>query len=126
MVTPQSTRSRGPEGREIAQLYRRIALILRAGFVGALTLILLGIIVALLRGQNVGDDVIALRDIPGALWRFEGQAIIDLGILTLLATPLAFVLAALATFARQRDWVFVGACVALVAILAGSVGLALL
>ena len=126
MSTPSTATPRRTEDRETRHLYRHIATILRAGFVCALVLMALGLAVALARGQTIDSDVISLGDMPSALRDGDAQAILDLGLLVLLATPVAVVIAALATFLRQRDWRFVGVCVALVAILASSVGLALL
>jgi uncharacterized membrane protein len=126
MSTPDADAPRRAEDRETRHLYRRSAAILRAGFVCALALMAVGLGIALVRDQTIDGSVVSLGDIPGALLDGDAQAILDLGILVLLVTPVAVIVAALAAFARQRDWRFVGVCLALVAILASSVGLALL
>ncbi|MGH9174532.1 MAG: DUF1634 domain-containing protein, partial [Vicinamibacterales bacterium] len=68
----------------------------------------------------------ALEDVlPGAL-RLKAQDIVEIGILVLLATPVVYVIAALLTFARLRDRLFVGVCLALVGFVLLSLGVALL
>jgi|SRR5947209_6586379 len=52
-------------------------------------------------------------------------AILDLGILLLFATPLAGVIAAAIGFALERDWVFTGTAVLLLAMLLVSFAIAL-
>jgi uncharacterized membrane protein len=117
---------RRPEERRLSQLYRRIVLILKCGFFLALGLMLLGIIVAILRDQSIGDSTDPLSELFDSLRALEGQAILELGILVMLATPFSYVLVSLVTFVRQRDKVFVEVCLVLIAILLGSVGIALL
>lgn len=121
---PQPHRSRSGPG--VGALDRRVANILRVGFVTALSLMLAGVVLSVLRDQPIGDSVVELGDLPGELRRFNPQGIVDLGILALLATPLTYVLVAMGTYIRQRDWVFAAICCALVAILTCSVVLALL
>lgn len=107
-------------------LYRRTALILWGGFLIASGLILLGMLLALVRGQELGAAAVEIGDLPGELRRLSARGVVSLGILALLASPLAHVLAAAFTFAQQRDWLYVGICVTLVAILVASVVVALI
>lgn len=102
-------------------LYRWIIRIMTAGFWLSVSLILIGLVVALIRGEPVGDEVDALsRVVPEAL-RLESQGVIDLGILALLLTPAATVVVALVLAIRQRDLVFVGTCIMLLVILLGGI-----
>ena len=105
-------------------LTRRIVKVMNAGFVIAVTLILAGIVIGLATGDHLPTETDKLRDIlPGAL-RLDAQNVAELGIIVLLLTPAAYVVAALVTFLRDRDWMFVWLCLALLGILSLSVGLA--
>ncbi|HUG14872.1 MAG TPA: DUF1634 domain-containing protein [Thermomicrobiales bacterium] len=120
-------RSTQPERGELrlTQLYRRIVLVLNAGFIVSVGLMLVGIIVAIVRGQTVGQTAEPIAEVLPAVARFDAQGMIDLGILVLLVTPIAYVLVSLVTFLRQRDALFVSVCLLLLSIIAGSIGLTL-
>jgi len=52
-----------------------------------------------------------LRHIPGILtdaWALHGRGVIQMGLLLLIATPVARVVCAMGAFALQRDWLYVG------------------
>jgi len=111
--------------RRQTTLYRRIVGVMNAGFLIAIGLMLAGILVGLVTGDHVAKETDPLGDIlPGAL-RLRAQDVLELGIIVLLATPAAYVVVALVTFLRERDLLFVGVCLALLAILSLSVGLTL-
>ena len=70
------------------------------------------------------DEVPTLRGIPGVVdvtldWR--GRGIIELGLLTLLATPIARVVFSVYAFIRQRDRLYVGVTLIVLAVLLYSV-----
>jgi hypothetical protein len=60
--------------------------------------------------------------LPGA---WITAILLTIGILVLMATPLARVVVSIAAFARQRDWKFVLLASTVLALLLGSVGVAL-
>jgi uncharacterized membrane protein len=68
---------------------------------------------------------ISLAAMPGALSRFEAEGFFSLGLLILLATPAARVVALAVVFSRQRQWVFLGCSLLVLAvlILSGVLGL---
>jgi uncharacterized membrane protein len=107
-------------------LYRRIVTIMNAGFGLGVGLMLLGILLAVVRGQPIGEETDPLREIVPKALRLDARAVAELGLLVLLTTPLAYIVAALLIFLRQRDRLFAGVCVALVVILVTSIGVALL
>jgi uncharacterized membrane protein len=90
---------------------------LRVGVVAAGTVILLGGLLYLVRhgtakpsyqmfrGEPV--DLRSLRGIWGDAVSFRGRGIIQLGLLILIATPIARVVFSVFAFARQRDWIYV-------------------
>lgn len=111
--------------RQRRVLYRWIVRVLTGGFWASVGLIVIGMALALLTGQSLGDDVAPLVDVAPAVLDLEPQGIIDLGILLLLFTPSFYVVVSLIIFLRQRDRMFVIVCCALLAIVMVSVGLGL-
>lgn len=107
-------------------LYRWAGRVLAVGFWTSLGLIAFGLLVAALRGDGLGSDVETLdRVLPDAA-RLHSQALIDLGILTLLLTPGAVVVVALVISIRGRDLLLATVAGLLVLILLGSVVVSLL
>ena len=130
MQRPRSTELPGSDspasglGAELEQLYDRIARILGIGFWASIGVILLGVVLTLAQGDELDDETFDMVDIVPELLDGEVQALVDLGILLLLLTPLAYVVAALFTFLRQRDHLFVAVCGALLLLFAITIGLA--
>lgn len=106
-------------------LYRWIGRILTAGFVASVVLIALGLLVAVVQREPLGDEVAPLPDVIPAVVDLSPQGIVDLGILLLLFTPSIYTVVSLVIFVRQRDRLFVVVCCALLAIILLSVGLGL-
>lgn len=111
---------------ELEHLYDRIARILGIGFWTSIAVMVLGVVLTLAGGDDLGRETINMEDIPAGLADMEPEALVDLGILGLLLTPLAYVIAALFTFVRQQDRLFVGVCSALLLLFAFTIGMALL
>ena len=92
--------------------------LLRAGVVLAATVVLAGGILYLVRHGGEKPDYRVFRGEPADLrspvgivrdaWELQGRGIIQLGLLLLIATPVARVFFSAIGFARQRDWVYVG------------------
>jgi uncharacterized membrane protein len=64
-----------------------------------------------------------LRHISGILanaWALHGRGVIQLGLLLLIATPVARVVCAMVAFALQRDWLYVGVTVIVLSVLVYS------
>jgi uncharacterized membrane protein len=91
--------------------------LLRTGVVLTAILVFSGGVVFLIRHhQPVIDYRVfqgepeALRSIPGIFkeaWAFRGQGLIQLGLLVLIATPVARVVFSVLAFLYQRDWIYV-------------------
>ncbi len=106
-------------------LYRRIVRVMNVGFVTAIVIMFAGLLIGIGTGDHVDRQTDNLGDvIPGVL-RLQAQDVVELGILILLATPAAYVVVALATFVRDRDVLFIGVSLALLGIVALSVGASL-
>jgi len=89
-----------------AKLNRMIARILAAGLCLAIVLLLVGVILDLAgRAPSAGESA-SLEDMTQALAAFEPAGFYYLGLLVLLATPVAGVAALAVGFARGRWWVF--------------------
>jgi uncharacterized membrane protein len=118
---------RQPAGimRRQTGLYRRIVRVMNGGFLLAIGLMLAGIVFGLITGDHITRKTDGLRDVVPGVFRLGAQDIVELGILALLATPGAYIIVALLTFLRERDLLFVMICLALLGILALSVGLSL-
>jgi uncharacterized membrane protein len=114
------------EDRFTTQLYGWIARVLAVGFWLSVAVIALGVLLALGGGDVIGEETLSFSDIPAGVADLESDGFIGLGIVMLLLTPLACVVAALITFVRQRDRLFVGVCLMLILLICASIGLATL
>jgi uncharacterized membrane protein len=96
----------------------RLGNLLRTGVVVAANVVLVGGIIYLFRHGHEAPAYHAFRGEPfdlrtmnGVLsdsMQLHGRGIIQLGLLLLIATPIARVAFAAYGFARQRDWMYVG------------------
>lgn len=105
----------------------RLGGLLRAGVLLAALFVIAGGIVYLIRhggerpsyGHFDGEPA-TFRTVAGILQgvaAFSGRAIIQFGLLVLIATPIARVAAAGFGFARRRDWTYVAICSVVLALL---------
>jgi uncharacterized membrane protein len=115
-----------PEDPVQTRLYRMIERILDYGFFLGIGVILLGTVLTLAQGDDLPEDVVGLLDLPSHVADFEASALLDLGLIILLLTPLSYVVAALVTFIREQDRLFIGVCLLLIALIAASVGVSLI
>jgi uncharacterized membrane protein len=91
--------------------------VLRVGVILSATIVLLGAVIYLARHGTEERDYTQFRgeppkytsmpDIASAAWQGEGRAIIQLGILLLLATPVARVALSAVGFGLERDKLYV-------------------
>jgi uncharacterized membrane protein len=115
-------------GRSERRLALEVGGILRLGMIIASAVIALGLIPFLLRegGRHADFHVFrgepaAFRTIPGAIAdaaRGDPRGIMQVGVLLLLATPVARVALCLVEFARERDRLYVAVTLAVLAALA--------
>ncbi len=95
------------------EMDRTIGNILRAGVMTAAGIVLAGGLIYLFRHgltpvhyalfQRVPMDLCTVGGILGSAFSFHGRGLIQLGLLVLIATPVARVLFSMVAFARQRD-----------------------
>lgn len=106
--------------------------LLRAGVLSSALVVLSGGVVYLVRhGRNPANyqvfrgEPTDLRHISGILYdsiAFHGRGIIQLGLLLLIATPVARVAFSIFGFAEERDWMYVGFTLIVLMILLYSLG----
>jgi uncharacterized membrane protein len=104
-----------------------IANLLRAGVTLAAGVVLAGGVVFLARHglaptryhafAGEPSDLRELKGIVRSAFSFHGRGIIQLGILFLIATPVARVAFSTVAFALERDWLYVGIACAVLAVL---------
>ena len=107
-----------------------MARLLRAGVILSAAVVFAGALVYLahhasepalyrvFRGQPA--ELRSLTGILSGIRQLHGRAIIQLGLLLLIATPVARVVFSAVAFFRQRDWLYVALTLTVLAILAAS------
>ncbi len=110
--------------------------LLRIGVMVAAVVVLLGAAIYLTRHGTASRDYRVFAGEPAELRGLggivratvggSGRAIIQLGLLILIATPVARVVFSLAAFGLERDWMYVGVTMIVLAVLlfslAGGIG----
>jgi uncharacterized membrane protein len=109
-----------------------VANLLRAGVILAAGVVAFGGAVFLRRhGHEIShyrifagepEDLRSLRGILGGVASFHGRYIIQLGLLILIATPVARVAFSVVAFALERDRLYVGVTLLVLAVLIFSLG----
>jgi uncharacterized membrane protein len=105
----------GPHDEKMEQFLGNL---LRAGVVLAATVVLAGGLLYLVRHGGEQPDYRVFRGEPADLrspsgivvdaGKLKSRGLIQLGLLLLIATPVARVFLSAVGFARQRDWIYVG------------------
>lgn len=129
-----------PSHQEDQRMEVAMGMLLRIGVISAAVLVLIGGIMALRHPgmpmpshktfhapgapMQAGPEGAALHSISGIfqdLSSGSGSSIIALGLLVLIATPIARVIFAIVGFARERDWLYTAVSLIVLAILAFSI-----
>lgn len=109
----------------MTRLNHTISRVLLIGLIAAILLLLAGAVLTIARPGLEPVRETRISDIPGAVGALEPGGFFDLGLLLLLATPIARVVALLIGFARRRMWLFSGFSAVVLAALALSIFLGL-
>jgi uncharacterized membrane protein len=110
-----------PAGGRLSRVLSRMML---AGLALAIVLMIAGAVLAAVRGSSVQSST-SITDLPKLLANGDPSGLLDLGLLVLLATPFARVVALVIAFASRREWLFAGISLVVIAILALSAFLGL-
>jgi uncharacterized membrane protein len=104
--------------------------LLRVGVSLAALVVLTGAVIYLARHGRAAADYRLFQGEPsdlrtiGGIWHdvvaLQGRGIIQFGLLLLIATPVARVAFSIFGFAEERDWLYVGITIIVLAILLGS------
>jgi uncharacterized membrane protein len=107
-----------------------LALVLRAGVAAAAAIEVIGGVVFLLAhgSERLSYHVFhgeptMLRSVAGIIGgarRFDAGGLVQLGLLVLIATPIARVVFSVLGFVRQRDWLYVGVTLTVLGLLTYS------
>jgi uncharacterized membrane protein len=107
-----------------------VSLVLAVGVAASATFISLGFLAALAVGWQgsligaahvAGPSTADFGDLPARLTALEPAAIVQLGLLTLLATPVARVAVSVVAFALERDRLYVAITLAVLVVLLASI-----
>ena len=117
--------SRAPEEVGGARRAGGLSRLLLAGLLLAIGLMIVGAVLAAVRGSGSVASESSITGLPRLLAAGDPTGFLDLGLLVLLATPFARVVALAVDFARGRQWLFVGLAAVVIAILvlSGLLGL---
>jgi uncharacterized membrane protein len=133
-IAPE-TPAAAAEDAKVRRMELAISVLLRAGVVGSVSVILIGMAMtfahhpeyrssheALARLTRPGatEFPTSLREMTRGLAEFQGRAVVVLGVLLLIATPILRVAASVLAFIYERDWRFLAIKLAVLALLAVS------
>jgi uncharacterized membrane protein len=98
---------RSAVGAEFADLNRGIAHVLRGGVLLSVGVLLAGLVIAAIEGSGFPSQVLEPGQLLGPLVRFRPQALLSLGVLILVLTPVVRVALSLVGFLKERDGTYV-------------------
>ena len=119
-TAPETPPAAPPEDHRVVRVEIVISWVLRIGVVTSLAIVVAGLILTFMRRPDFLSSHTALQEIkePGVVFphtlpavvkglsRLQGEAVIALGLLLLILTPVARVAVSILTFLYQRDRVF--------------------
>ena len=116
------------EGKNLreSRLNNWISLSFKVGVAVSLTLVVIGLVLIGIAGAKNIEPTVPLTQLPQEILKLNAMAIITLGILTLLLTPIVQIVAAMVTFSIDRDKLYLGISITLLCVLAFSLVLALI
>lgn len=100
-----------------SRLERLIGTVLRYGMAVSLTVLVIGLVLFALSPSGHEEVDLSLEEILRGSIEGNPIAVIDLGIVLLIATPLTRVVTAMMVFAVDRDWRFALVALAVLALL---------
>jgi uncharacterized membrane protein len=110
---------------DLAVIYRSAALVLRWGFRIAAAILAAGLLLALIKQEDIPTDVERFQDVIPTILDGKSSGVIELAILAMMSTPVATVLAIVLGFYRIGDRRFAVVSTLVLAVLAISISLSL-
>lgn len=126
MNNVKSTENMKTKNLTEGRLDNRVSLSFRLGVMVSLALVVVGLALVAIAGAKDIEPTPPLSQLLEGILKLDAAAIITLGILTLLLTPVVQVIVALVTFSIDRDKLYLGVCITLLCVLAFSLVLALI
>ena len=96
---------------DLADLNRGIAHVLRGGVLVSIGVLLAGLTIATLEGAGFPVTVVEPDRLLGPLLRLRPAALLSLGVLILILTPVVRVALSLVAFLKERDRLYAGIAV---------------
>jgi len=93
---------------EVADINRGIAHVLRGGVLVSVGVLLAGLGIAAFEGRGMPTSVLEPQQLLGPLSTLRPAALLSLGILVLILTPVVRVALSLVGFLRERDRAYIG------------------
>jgi uncharacterized membrane protein len=94
-----------------------VSRLLSIGITAALGLIALGLVLAVLRPIPAQPEATPFAQLPAAVLHGDPIALVSLGLVVLLATPAARVVALAIAYARRREWSFAAIALTVLSVL---------
>jgi uncharacterized membrane protein len=121
---------KAPALREDQRMDEIMSVLLRGGVLIAAGLVFFGGVIFLVRHpmpasdyrvfQGAAPEMRTIRGILGEVAKFHGRGFIQLGLLVLIATPVARVLFSVFAFIYEKDWTYVAVTVIVLGLLSYS------
>jgi len=92
---------------EVEDINRLIYHVLRGGVVLSLSFLIFAMLLLVVEGGALPDSAVPPRDLLARLERFDPDALMTLGVVLLILTPVARVVLSLVSFVEERDARFV-------------------
>jgi uncharacterized membrane protein len=86
--------------------YAAVGKLLRAGVTISFIVLLIGLLVAAVRGEPAGAPP-SINELPSALYRIDAAVVLGIGVIVLILTPVVRVVATIFIFGRERNRTFV-------------------
>lgn len=111
---------------EDSKLYTGVRLALIIGTLSSLALLLPGLVLSALAEVRISQSAVPLAQLIPQITKLQPGAILTLGILALLFTPVIGVILAMVTYLRVKDWLYSGIAMAVLSVILFGLARALL
>ena len=103
------------------KLNHKISSVLAVGMTASIIVLFIGLAMLIFLGGDYEEVTMSLPEIAHGILQGNPIAVIDLGIILLIATPLVRVISLAVTFAMKKETKFVAACIIVLVLVAVTV-----